>query len=57
MATSRVQICACTIICIVCLQIGAIVVPFDNTVEKDSELYKLYNTNIYEKMEQKKANN
>ena len=26
-------------------------VPFDNVITKDSELYRLYNTNIYEKME------
>ena len=26
-------------------------VPFDNVITKDSELYRLYNTNMYEKME------
>ena len=26
-------------------------VPFDNVITKNSELYKLYNTNLYEKME------
>ena len=35
------------------LKFGTTVVPFDNTVEKDSELYKLYNTNIYEKIAEK----
>ena len=26
-------------------------VPFDNVIDKDSELYRLYNTNLYEMME------
>ena len=25
-------------------------IPFDNTISKDSELYQLYNTNIHEKI-------
>ena len=29
-------------------------VPFDNVITKDSELYRLYNTNMYEKMERLK---
>ena len=29
-------------------------VPFDNVIDKDSELYRLYNTNLYEKMEKGK---
>lgn len=37
------------------IKFGKTVVPFDNTVEKGSELYKLYNTNIYEKFEAKKS--
>lgn len=36
------------------IKFGEIIIPFDNTVKKDSELYKLYNTNIYEKMENRK---
>lgn len=34
---------------------GSKVVPFDNVITKDSELYRLYNTNMYEKMEEKKV--
>ena len=30
---------------------GSRMVPFDNVITKNSELYKLYNTNLYEKME------
>jgi hypothetical protein len=33
------------------LRFGKKIVPFDNTVKKGSELYNLYNTNMYEKME------
>lgn len=44
-------------LCTGIIKFGKTVVPFDNTVEKDSELYKLYNTNIYEKFEAKKARN
>ena len=36
------------------LRFGKKIVPFDNTVEKGSELYNLYNTNMYEKMEKSK---
>lgn len=32
------------------LKCGNVVVPFDNQISKDSELYKLYNTNIHEKI-------
>ena len=28
-------------------------VPIDNVITKDSKLYRLYNTNMYEKMERK----
>ena len=35
------------------LRFGKKIVPFDNTVEKGSELYNLYNTNMYEKMAEK----
>lgn len=37
------------------LRFGKNTVPFDNTVEKGSELYNLYNTNMYEKMEKNKV--
>lgn len=37
------------------LRFGKNIVPFDNTVEKGSELYNLYNTNMYEKMEKNKV--
>jgi type IV secretory pathway VirB4 component len=37
------------------IKCGSVVVPFDNTISKDTALYKLYNTNIHEKIaEQKK---
>lgn len=32
---------------------GAVVVPFDNQIGKDTEIYRLVNTNIYEKFEEK----
>ena len=30
------------------MKCGNMVIPFDNTIEKDTALYKLYNTNIHE---------
>ena len=37
------------------IKCGSVVIPFDNQISKDTELYKLYNTNIHEKIaEQKK---
>lgn len=36
------------------LKCGPVVVPFDNRIEKDTDLYRLYNTNLHEKMEEKK---
>ena len=37
------------------IKCGSVVIPFDNTISKDTEIYKLYNTNIHEKIaEQKK---
>ena len=33
------------------IKCGSRMVPFDNVITKDSELYRLYNTNMYEKME------
>lgn len=32
------------------IKCGSIVIPFDNTIPKDSALYKLYNTNLHEKI-------
>ena len=32
------------------IKCGSVVVPFDNTISKDTALYKLYNTNIHEKI-------
>ncbi len=37
------------------IKFGSVVIPFDNQISKDTELYKLYNTNIHEKiLEQKR---
>ena len=33
---------------------GSVVIPFDNQISKDTDLYKLYNTNIHEKIEMMK---
>ena len=33
------------------IKCGSRMVPFDNVITKDSELYRLYNTNMYAKME------
>lgn len=32
------------------IKCGSVVIPFDNTIQKDTALYKLYNTNIHEKI-------
>lgn len=32
------------------IKCGSVVIPFDNTIGKDTDLYKLYNTNIHEKI-------
>ena len=37
------------------LKCGSVVIPFDNQVSKDTDLYKLYNTNIHEKIAEQKA--
>jgi len=38
------------------IKCGSVVIPFDNQISKDTNLYKLYNTNIHERIaEQKKA--
>ena len=37
------------------IKCGSVVIPFDNRISKDTDLYRLYNTNIHEKIaEQKK---
>ena len=36
------------------IKCGSRIVPFDNVIDKESELYRLYNTNMYEKMEKNK---
>ena len=37
------------------IKCGLVVIPFDNQISKDTDLYRLYNTNIHEKIaEQKK---
>lgn len=36
------------------IKCGSVVIPFDNTIAKDTDLYKLYNTNIHEKIEEQK---
>lgn len=37
------------------IKCGSVVIPFDNTISKNTELYKLYNTNIHEKIAEEKA--
>lgn len=37
------------------MKCGNVVIPFDNQIEKGTDLYNLFNTNIHEKMPQRKA--
>ena len=37
------------------LKCGNVVIPFDNQIGKDTSLYKLYNTNIHEKIAEQRA--
>lgn len=37
------------------LKCGNVVIPFDNQIGKDMNLYKLYNTNIHEKIAEQRA--
>ena len=37
------------------IKCGTVVIPFDNQISKDTDLYKLYNTNIHEKIAEQKA--
>ena len=39
------------------MKCGNVVIPFDNTIEKGTDLYNLYNTNIHEKIAMDKARN
>jgi hypothetical protein len=34
------------------IKCGNTIIPFDNTIIKDSKLYQMYNTNLHEKIEQ-----
>ena len=36
------------------IKCGSVVIPFDNQISKDTDLYRLYNTNIHEKIEEQK---
>ena len=36
------------------IKCGSVVIPFDNQISKDTDLYRLYNTNIHEKIEEEK---
>ena len=36
------------------IKCGSVIIPFDNQIGKNTELYKIYNTNIHEKIEEKK---
>ena len=37
------------------MKCGNVIIPFDNTIEKGTDLYNLYNTNIHEKIALSKA--
>lgn len=37
------------------IKCGSVVIPFDNTISKDTDLYKLYNTNLHEKIAEQRA--
>lgn len=39
------------------MKCGNVVIPFDNTIEKGTDLYNLYNTNIHEKIAMEKKKN
>jgi ComB4 competence protein len=36
------------------IKCGSVVIPFDNQISKDTDLYRLHNTNIHEKIEMMK---
>ena len=37
------------------IKCGSVVIPFDNQISKDTDLYRLYNTNIHEKIAEKRS--
>ena len=37
------------------IKCGSTVIPFDNQIGKETELYRIYNTNIHEILEQRKS--
>ena len=39
------------------MKCGNVVIPFDNTIEKGTDLYNLYNTNIHERIAMEKGKN
>ena len=39
------------------IKCGSVVNPFDNQISKDTDLYRLYNTNIHVKIEMKRKKN
>ena len=39
------------------IKCGSVVIPFDNQISKDTGLYRLYNTNIHEKIAEEKEKN
>ena len=39
------------------MKCGNVVIPFNNTIEKGTDLYNLYNTNIHEKIRMQKMRN
>ena len=39
------------------MKCGNVVIPFDNTIEKGTDLYNLYNTNLHEKIALEKSKN
>ncbi len=39
------------------IKCGSVVIPFDNQISKDTDFYRLYNTNIHEIIEQRKHAN
>ena len=39
------------------MKCGNVVIPFDNTIEKGTDLYNLYNTNIHEKIAMERGKN
>ena len=39
------------------MKCGNVVIPVDNTIEKGTDLYNLYNTNLHEKIALEKSKN